>query len=153
MERMFIPNKIKSEESSIHKDSNINTKTQKKLFSRDFATPTLADTQNTICININTSSYIQYLKSLGNNFLSKPQISNITDFNINNINFSDDNNKDNEIKKKKEDFELNSNKYLGKKRKILFNSTKKSNESNLFKTYIFDPSKTRLKIFRINKIN
>ena len=37
MERMFIPNKIKSEESSIHKDSNINTKTQKKLFSRDFA--------------------------------------------------------------------------------------------------------------------
>ena len=91
------------------------------------------------------------MKSLGNNFLSKPQISNITDFNINNINFSDDNNKDNEIKKKKEDFELNSNKYLGKKRKILFNSTKKSNESNLFKTYIFDPSKTRLKIFRINK--
>ena len=151
MKRMFILNKIKSEESFIHKDSNINTKTQKKLFSAD--SPILADTQNTTCTNINTSSYIQYLKSLGNNFLSKPQISNITDLNINNINFSDDNNKDNEIKKKKEDFELNSNKYLGKKRKILFNSTKKSNESNLFKTYIFDPSKTRLKIFRINKIN
>jgi hypothetical protein len=142
---MFILNKIKSEESFIHKDSNINTKTQKKLFSAD--SPILADTQNTTCTNINTSSYIQYLKSLGNNFLSKPQISNITDLNINNINFSDDNNKDNEIK----DFKLNSNNYLGKKRKIHFNLIKKSNESNLFKTYIFDPPETRSKIFRINK--
>ena len=45
MKRMFILNKIKSEESFIHKDSNINTKTQKKLFSAD--SPILADTQNT----------------------------------------------------------------------------------------------------------
>ena len=95
------------------------------------------------------------MKSLGNNFLSKPQISNITDLNINNINFSDDNNKDNEIKKKKEkeDFKLTSNNFLGAKRKLRFKSIKKFNESSLFKTYIFDPSKTRLKIFRINKIN
>ena len=89
------------------------------------------------------------MKSLGNNFLSKPQISNITDLNINNINFSDDNNKHNEIK----DFELNSNNYLGKKRKLRFNSTKKSNESNLFKTYIFDPPKTNKDKLNSSKIN
>ena len=84
---MFTINKIKSEETSMHKESNINTKKQKNIISStDSTTPTLADTQNTTCTNSNISSYIQYLKSTGNIFLSKSRISSITDLNIKNIN-------------------------------------------------------------------
>ena len=151
---MFTINKIKSEETSMHKESNINTKKQKNIISStDSTTPTLADTQNTTCTNSNISSYIQYLKSTGNIFLSKSRISSITDLNIKNINFSDDNGKENEIKKKKEkeDFKLTSNNFLGTKRKLRFKSIKKFNESSLFKTYIFDHPKKRFKIFQTNK--
>ena len=66
---MFTINKIKSEETSMHKESNINTKKQKNIISStDSTTPTLEDTQNTTCTNSNIYSYIQYLKSTGNIF-------------------------------------------------------------------------------------
>ena len=144
---MFIAKNIKSEESFIHKESNQSTKYKKdSIFSEGTVPPIISNTQNTTCTssissNENTSSYIEYMKSLGG-------INHITDVNINNININDD--KNNELKKKKENFELINN-FLGTKRNIRFKSTKKFDESNLFKTYMFNHSKARFKIFQTNK--
>ena len=154
---MFITKKIKPEEVPLNKEQSQSAKIQSKSIFTTYSPPRfLADTQNTtsetsVSKNDKISSYIEYLKSLCNTSLSKPEINHITDINIKNINLSDAN-KGDEIKKNNEDFKVNFNSdYLGIKRKIRFELIKKCNESTLFKTYVFSKAKTRLNKFRTNK--
>ena len=129
--QMFITKKIKPEEIPLNKEQSQSAKIQNKSIFTTYSPPRfLADTQNTtseisISKNDKTSSYIEYLKSLCNTSLSKPEINHITDINIKNINLSDAN-KGDKKKKNNEDFKVKSNSdYLGIKRKIRFELIKK----------------------------
>ena len=122
--------KSKSKESFLHKEPAKGENTpQKNLSSSCSSSPIPSDSQSTTFSTSksnDSSFYKEYLLSLGEIYLSNLQLKLATDINIKNINLDDANNdKDKEMQKKGEDFEINSEKdYLGKKKKIRFKSIK-----------------------------
>ena len=95
MNTLSIINQTKSEESFLHKDpTKGENNLQKKLSDSNSSSPILLDSQNTNCstgTSIASSSYIEFVLSLGQIWLSKSQKPFTTNIYVKNLNSTDDN--------------------------------------------------------------